>query len=63
MQEKILRYVLKLINSGVLGKSMENLSKLTGIKLVATETRRNYLLSEAHYKAIIPQKFQIIYYQ
>ena len=44
MQEKISRYVFKLMNSGVLGKSMENLSKLTGIKLVATEARRNYFL-------------------
>ena len=37
------------MNNVVLGKGMENLKKHRNIKLVTTERRRNYLLSEPNY--------------
>ena len=37
------------MNNAVLGKDMENLKKHRDIKLVTTERRRNYLLSEPNY--------------
>ena len=37
------------MNNAVLGKGMENLKKHRNIKLVTTERRRNYLLSEPNY--------------
>ena len=46
-------------NGAVLGESTENVRKYTGIKLVTTEARRNYLVSKANYHTI--KKFQIIY--
>ena len=37
------------MNNSVFGKTMENLKKRRDIKLVTTEKRRNYLLSEPNY--------------
>ena len=37
------------MNNAILGKDMENLKKHRDIKLVTTEGRRNYLLSEPNY--------------
>ena len=39
----------KLVNNAVLGKAMENIRKHRDIKLVPTERRRNYLVSEPDY--------------
>ena len=40
---------LKLMNNSVFGKTMKNARKHRYIKLVATEKRRNYLVSEPNY--------------
>ena len=37
------------MNNAVCGRTMENVRKHRDIKLVITETRRNYLISEANY--------------
>ena len=39
----------KMMNNAVFGKTMENKRKHRDIKLVATERRRNYLVSEPNY--------------
>ena len=39
----------KLLNNAVFGKTMGNVRKHRNIKLVATEKRRNYLVSEPNF--------------
>ena len=41
--------LFKLMNNAVFGKTMENVTKHGDIKLVATERRRNYSVSELNY--------------
>ena len=41
----------KLMNNAVFGKTMENVRRHRGNKLVTTERRRNYLVSEPYYHA------------
>ena len=43
------RDFLKLMNNAVFGKTMTNVRKHRDIKLVTTEKRRNYLVSESNY--------------
>ena len=43
------RDFLKLMNNAVFGKTMANVRKHRVIKLVTTEKRRNYLVSESNY--------------
>ena len=39
----------KLMNNAVFGKTIENVRKNRDVKLLATERRRNYLVSEPNY--------------
>ena len=43
------KYFFKFINNVVFQKNMKNVSKHRDIKLVTTETRGNYLVSESNY--------------
>ena len=42
----------QLMNNAVFGKTMKNIRKQRDIKLVATDKRRNYLVSEPNYQTI-----------
>ena len=44
--------ILKKMNNAVFGKTMENARTHKDIKLVITETTRNYLVSEPDYHTI-----------
>ena len=44
--------MFKLMNNSIFGKTMENVRKHGDIKLVITERRRNYLVSELNYQTI-----------
>ena len=39
----------RLMNNASLGKTMENMRRYIDVKLVTTESRRNYLVSEPNY--------------
>ena len=45
----ILKDFFKLMNKAVFGNTMENVRKRRDIKLVTTERRKYYLVSEANY--------------
>ena len=45
--------LFKLINSSAFRKTMENVRKHRDIKLITTDKRRNYLVSESNYDATI----------
>ena len=47
----------KLTNNAVFGKTLENVRKYRGIKLVATEERSNYLVSEPKYQSQLANCF------
>ena len=46
------KYLFKLMNNGVFGKTMENIRKHRDIKLVTTDKKRNKLVSEPNYHTI-----------
>ena len=48
-QKMILKKIFKLMNHAFYGKTTENVRKHRDIKLVTTERRRNYLVSEPDY--------------
>ena len=43
------KYLFKLMNNAVFGKTMTNVIKHRDIKFATTERRRNYLVSEQNY--------------
>ena len=43
------RFLYKLMNNSVFGKTMQNVRKHSDIKLIATDKRRNQLVSEPNY--------------
>ena len=48
-QKMILGKTFKLMNNALFGKTIENVRKHRDIKLLTTEARRNYLVSELNY--------------
>ena len=47
------KYFFKFMNNAVFRKTMKNVRKHRGNKLVTTETRRSYLVSEPNYHTTI----------
>ena len=43
------KHLFKLMNNAVFGKTMKNKRKLRDIKVITTEERSNYLVSEPNY--------------
>ena len=56
------KYLFKLMNNSVFGKTMENIRKHRDIKLVTTDKKRSKLVSEPNYHTInlIPEDLSII---
>ena len=49
LRKKVKNYFEKLMNNVVFVEAMENVRKCRDIKLVTTERRKNYLVSEPNY--------------
>ena len=49
------KYFFKLMNNAAFGKNMYNVRKHRDMKLVTTEGRRNYLVSEFWYHYVKPK--------